>query len=144
MSDEPKNNWDAPSSGSLRRSLQRVLVLEVRSAAWGWGLVALPFLLLYAGSMIFKEADETPGNVEGLWVAVGVWSLAVFLDACALLVVYGFGVPAASRPAIVTPAVLGIVLNALLLMYCIGLLTEHTDRVSSLRRQAEVLSATYR
>jgi hypothetical protein len=56
-----------------------------------------------------------------LWVAIGAWSLAVFAGACALQVVYGFGVTAQSKSAIVALAVLGIALT-LLPLVLVGLL----------------------
>jgi hypothetical protein len=81
------------------------------------GAVAGEFLLFFAGAVSFKEAfygTGPPANRDAeLWIAVGAWSLAIFLAVCALQVVYGFSVGAESKSAIVALAVLGIVLNAL-------------------------------
>jgi hypothetical protein len=58
-------------------------------------------------------------------MAIVVWVLGFFTGACALQVVYGFGVVAESKSRIVILAALSIVLNALVLgllfLLCLGL-----------------------
>jgi hypothetical protein len=107
MNDEPKNKSVPPIGGSSKRN-----------TAWAWGFIDGQFVLLLVGAFFFKEAFYGAWGAGGdrfvlLWVAIGAWSLAVFLGACALQVVYGFDVVGESKSAIASMAVLGIVLNAL-------------------------------
>jgi hypothetical protein len=101
MGDESENKPGAMPSGS-----------SPKSTTWAWQLVAGEFALFLVGGHFFQEALNNPRGVEP-WELIGPWSLAIVLGACALLVVYRFGVAAQSKVAIVTAAVLGMVLNAL-------------------------------
>jgi hypothetical protein len=99
---------DPSNSGSLRRY-----------TAWAWSFASISLALLAAGGFVFKDAvyGAPPlwSAAVGLWVAIAAWVLGFFAGACALQIVYGFGVVAQSKSGIVILAALGIVLNALVI-----------------------------
>jgi hypothetical protein len=107
MSDQPEHKSGATSSGFLPRN-----------TALAWGSVVAQFVLFLAGGISFTQAfygNRHNGHVA-LLVAIGAWTFVVFSGVCVLQVVYGFGVAARSKSAIVTLAVLGIALNVLALI----------------------------